>query len=245
MHPSTTALIALIIAAVVMVGGLIVIFTANVSFAQELPTLTIADVEITEGDTTTLNLVLSDAPDGVSGFFIDVTVPETISIQSASILDTRFLLATATISTSTPVVIDLRAIDLLDTVIPGSTNIVLATIGVRGEVIGQGAFTISVDRFDDDSGNIIAPILSPGTVTVLRRFPTIIGQSGVVVDLDGDGLVEDLNANGRMDFVDIVLMFVHLDSVEVQSNIDLFDFTGNGSVDFDDVVGMFQQLIGL
>ena len=64
-------------------------------------------------------------------------------------------------------------------------------------------------------------------------------MSSPVQDLDGDGLAEDINSNGRLDFADIVALFVHLDSDEVQNNAAVFDFGGNGTVDMADVVALF------
>ena len=58
-------------------------------------------------------------------------------------------------------------------------------------------------------------------------------------DLDGDGRAEDTNGNGRLDFADIVTLFEHMASAEVQGNQADFDFNGNGSFDMDDIVQLF------
>ena len=74
-------------------------------------------------------------------------------------------------------------------------------------------------------------------------FPTFPLQSGRSQDLDDDGLVDDLNVNDRMDFADLVLFFQHLESPQVQENIDLFDYTASNSVGMADVTGMFDHLV--
>lgn len=58
------------------------------------------------------------------------------------------------------------------------------------------------------------------------------------VDLDGDGLYEDLNGNGFLDFDDIVLLYDNLETVDQKK----YDFNGNGIVDFDDVTTLYYRL---
>ena len=41
--------------------------------------------------------------------------------------------------------------------------------------------------------------------------PTLPGMTSPVQDLDGDGLAEDINGNGRLDFADLVVLFDNLD----------------------------------
>ena len=48
-----------------------------------------------------------------------------------------------------------------------------------------------------------------------------------------------LNGNGRLDFADIVYLFQHLSSPDIQNNTDDFDFNGNSRMDMDDVVTLF------
>ena len=62
-------------------------------------------------------------------------------------------------------------------------------------------------------------------------------------DLDGDGTAEDLNGNSRLDFADIVALFEHMNSPEVQSDIAAFDFNGNGLLDMADIQTLFDVLI--
>lgn len=61
-------------------------------------------------------------------------------------------------------------------------------------------------------------------------------------DLNGDGLYEDVNGNGRQDFADVVLYFHELDWVAANEPMAAFDFNRNGRVDFADIVLLFEQL---
>ena len=70
-------------------------------------------------------------------------------------------------------------------------------------------------------------------------FPTLPGMTSPARDLDGDGLADDVNGNGRLDFADIVVFFENIDSPEVQDNASAFDFNGNGAADLADVTALF------
>lgn len=68
------------------------------------------------------------------------------------------------------------------------------------------------------------------------------GQSAAPRDLDGDGVYEDVNGNGRHDFADIVLFFNQLAWCAATEPVTAFDPNGNGRVDFADVVMLFNRL---
>ena len=104
-----------------------------------------------------------------------------------------------------------------------------------------GIYTVSVTVNDGDGGVTTVSVI----VTVQIDFPTLPGEVGPVQDLDGDGLAEDVNGNGRADFDDLVTLFQHMLSPEVQNNQEYFDFNGNGWLDFDDIVEMFRTMLGL
>ena len=85
--------------------------------------------------------------------------------------------------------------------------------------------------------------IATAQVQVLAVYPTLPGMSAPAQDLDGDGTAEDLNGNSRLDFADIVALFDHMNSPEVQSNIAAFDFNGNGLLDMADIQVLFDVLI--
>jgi len=61
-------------------------------------------------------------------------------------------------------------------------------------------------------------------------------------DVDGDGLFEDFNGNGVLDFSDVVLFFRYFDSQEVQQCRQLYDFNKNGKLDLNDVIQLFRRV---
>jgi len=61
-------------------------------------------------------------------------------------------------------------------------------------------------------------------------------------DLNGDGLYEDLNGNGRLDFNDIIVFFNNMDWIAANQPVTAFDFNKNGRIDFADVVKLFDMM---
>lgn len=58
------------------------------------------------------------------------------------------------------------------------------------------------------------------------------------MDLNGDGLYEDLNENGILDFDDVVKLYEGLDSL----NVSEYDFNGDSVLDFGDVETLYDYL---
>jgi len=77
-----------------------------------------------------------------------------------------------------------------------------------------------------------AEVFAPGPEEGPPPFPD---QEAPPQDLDGDGLYEDVNANGRLDFDDAVTLALYIDWVAPEDQ-GYFDFNGNGRLDFDDAV---------
>ena len=77
-----------------------------------------------------------------------------------------------------------------------------------------------------------------GSVTVVP----LQGFSNPPTDPDGDCLYEDLNANGRKDFNDVVVMFNQMQWIAAHEPISAFDFNNNGRIDFNDIVKLFGEI---
>jgi PKD repeat protein len=61
-------------------------------------------------------------------------------------------------------------------------------------------------------------------------------------DLDGDGLYEDINGDGKLAMDDVTLFGFNITSPEVQENWWAFDFDNDGDADFDDVITLKELL---
>ncbi|WP_226012383.1 cellulase family glycosylhydrolase [Halomicrobium salinisoli] len=61
-------------------------------------------------------------------------------------------------------------------------------------------------------------------------------------DPDGDGLYEDLNGNGEVDYADVVSYFTNMEEPAMTDNAEYYDYNDNGEVDYADLVDLFQQV---
>jgi PKD repeat protein len=78
---------------------------------------------------------------------------------------------------------------------------------------------------------------SPGTPILL-----LPGQQNQPLDPDNDGVYEDMNGNGDVDFGDVVIYFKQMDWIYDHEPVSNFDFNHNGDIDFDDVVRLFKEV---
>jgi PKD repeat protein len=93
----------------------------------------------------------------------------------------------------------------------------------------------------DESSLMINP--DSGRANVVLPGPIVLpGQSSAPTDPDKDGKYEDLNANGRKDFADVVLFFGQLDWIVAHEPLAAFDYNANGRVEFADIVMMYNEL---
>jgi PKD repeat protein len=75
----------------------------------------------------------------------------------------------------------------------------------------------------------------------VEPFPTL---TQAPTDPDRDGLYEDINGNGEIDYDDIVEFFWNMDWVTGNTAVGIipYDFNGNGYLDYDDIVLLFEEV---
>ncbi len=93
---------------------------------------------------------------------------------------------------------------------------------------------------DDDYGYPTPVVVRPGVIHVLGCPRPVAGV--VPRDLDGDGLYEDLNGNGRLDYDDVVRLFRYFDEPAIRECWQLYDFNRNGRLDYDDIVMLSRKV---
>jgi len=112
---------------------------------------------------------------------------------------------------------------------------VFTEVALESHSRGTSPIRISVNAFLDDANQSSFPIAMDGWVAFVNGPNRLASEAGVPQDLDGDGVFEDVNGDGIFDLDDPTFLGFHLDSNEVQKNVQFFDFNGDGQVDFDDV----------
>jgi PKD repeat protein len=215
----------------------------------------------------TCEVTLSSAPNGLSGYEVEVTFvsqlefppitvpepfkkaleklkpspgedvvdvvkvefPEWASLSDSSIKDDR---------------VWLKAVDLQDKVQAGAKDVLLAKILMKGKAGGIARVEVNVIRMDDDKGMPMSPVTASGFVIVAPKVapPPVAPNLPPPMDHDNDGLFEDLNGNGRLDYNDVVLFFKRLSDPAVSEYAEFYDFNRNGRLDFSDVVHLFKAI---
>ena len=131
------------------------------------PTVNVNSATTTVDDTTTVDVVLTGAPNGLSGYYLDVTVEDTdvARITAASYPD-RFGLTTDPALDADGRTVTLEAADMEGTVAPGATNVTLATVEVASSAAGEIELTVEPRQFDTDDGDRLRPDTQGGVLTV-------------------------------------------------------------------------------
>ncbi|MCI0437699.1 MAG: hypothetical protein L0177_01030 [Chloroflexi bacterium] len=70
-----------------------------------------------------------------------------------------------------------------------------------------------------------------------------VGNPAPARDLNGDGLAEDVNGNGRLDFGDVTALLLRLGSRDSCLDASAFDFDGDGSLGASDVAALFYKML--
>ena len=111
------------------------------------------------------------------------------------------------------------------------------TSKVKGNLV-PGTYGIIIESDPVDFAHRTGHQYVKGAIEPVSLFKVIPlpGFSNPPTDPDRDGLYEDLNANNRKDFNDVVLMFNHMQWIAANEPVSAFDFNGNGRIDFNDIV---------
>jgi hypothetical protein len=97
----------------------------------------------------------------------------------------------------------------------------------------------------DINGDPYDPVSpSPGAFSdeMVSVLPLPPGYTILPTDPDHDGMYEDVNGNGRIDYNDISLFFEQLDWIALNEPSGAFDLNGNNHADYDDIVRLFREL---
>lgn len=82
-------------------------------------------------------------------------------------------------------------------------------------------------------------------VTVLQQSsPVEIFPEGSMVptDIDNDGLYEDINGNGRLDYQDTIIFCNNIDWAKEHQPTMAFDFNGNGAIEMQDLILLYKEV---
>jgi len=191
------------------------------------------------GQTGEATLEASALPTGFAGAEVTVSVtnPAVASITGVAFPEDLGLTESTVATDGSSATI--RVADTDRNVDAGGRDIPLATLAVRGDSTGTTDLQVDVSRMDNEAGNAIGAEARSG---VLVTGPPTVTGGAAPTDPDGDGLYEDLNGNGRLDYEDIEILFSNFDADSVTMNESAYDFNENGQLDFDDVVDLYEEV---
>lgn len=189
---------------------------------------------------TAFNITIDDLPNGLSGYNITVSLSNSsvAEIEAIEFPEWALLHQNSSLPSSSAWV---KAVDLDDEVKEGERNVVLATITIKALNEGITSINIDVNKLDDDNGYPINVSIQDGILNVIGLQP-LPGFENPPTDPDNDGLFEDLNGNGLIDFDDVVEYFKHFEWIENNYAVNFIDFNLNSRIDFDDVVELFKEV---
>jgi PKD repeat protein len=72
--------------------------------------------------------------------------------------------------------------------------------------------------------------------------PVLPSYTNPPTDPNHDGLYEDINGNGNLDFNDVVIYYDNIDWIEKNAPLASFDYNHNNLIDFNDVVKLYDML---
>lgn len=141
---------------------------AGTATAQsDRPTVRVDGGNVTVDGTTTAGIVLTKAPNGLSGYYLEFTVEnsDAVRIASASYPEPFRPTTEPDISDNRTTVM-LEAADAEGAINHSATNVTLATVELVGVSSGKANLSVRVRQFDTDNGSRFQPATRAGMVTV-------------------------------------------------------------------------------
>jgi outer membrane protein assembly factor BamB len=190
--------------------------------------------------TTSMDVVVEGAPNGIQQYEVSVDGPAQIREVTPELLtgDEFEVLSGGADETA----VSVRGVDLGESVGSFSGTRTLFRVNYLGDV-AAGDLSLSVARLRDDSGASMDASRVALSASPLFTDPIPgTGASAPPTDPDGDGLYEDVNGDGTVDFDDAVaLAFADTGDLTPEQR-DALDFDRDGDVDFADAVELAFQV---
>lgn len=167
--PLVATVLAILLMASLTAVALTTVSTVGAAADQsttDRPTVDVATKTLENGETATVAVTLSSAPEGLSGYKLDLAADGAVArIDSVSYPD-QFGLTTEPTIVDDGRTVTIEAADLDGEIEPGATNVTLAHVNVTGVEPGNATLAVEPVQFDGDDGSKIDPTTEPGVMTV-------------------------------------------------------------------------------
>ncbi|WP_318566661.1 hypothetical protein [Salinigranum marinum] len=185
MTPNDTDFVRLAAVGAVVLALCASALTGAAAAQSDSPTITVSSTTVQPGERATVDVVLTSAPEGLAGYAVDLSVEgDGTAIEGASYPDAFGLTSEPAIGDDGKTV-TLEAADLSENVQPGASAVVLATVELSGERVGETTLSLTPVQFDTDGGGSMSPASDAGTVTVAAAGTTATND-GTTVAADAD-----------------------------------------------------------
>ena len=189
--------------------SLFLLHNTGIGVSNEQPTIYIENVEIIGIEqTATADIILSEAPDGLAGYNLTISLcnPEVAEIKEIIFPSWATLKANSSLPADS---VWIKAVDLNNNIKEDAANIILVTIVLKSEVEGSTCINLAITRLDDDEGYPIPVITQNGILNVTINHPPsepsspypTNGATNVAItttlswqcsDIDGDAITYDI-----------------------------------------------------
>ncbi|MFW6436294.1 MAG: hypothetical protein ACOCYZ_01515, partial [Halococcoides sp.] len=200
-----------------------------------------ADVEVT----------LDEVPEaGLAGYELDLSIDDTdvAAFETGRSASAEFPSEFSDVSESSlsEDSATIKASDTDENYEGGETDVLLATLPI--EAVGEGTteISISIETLQTDGeGESIDAVTKVTKLTVEvppGGDPDPVEDGLPAPEESDDGFFGDINGNGRLEYMDVILFFDHVDDEVIQGHVDAFDANDDGEVNLQDVVALFDMI---
>ncbi len=126
-------------------------------------------------------------------------------------------------------------------VVENSSAFSISSLKVERRVAKDGEYLIYIYA-EDSYGNSDTKTEFVRVDNSAVTLPPLPGLERPPRDLDKDGVIDDFNGNGRLDFDDVVELYKNLDWIRQNYPIDRVNLNRDDKLDFEDVVELFKKL---
>ena len=131
--------------------------------ASAIPSISVDGEQTTDiGSTNKFNIILNEAPNGLSGYKMTVSLANASLGEITSIDFPGWASVNSKGSLPSDSVL-IKAVDIRDLIKAGANNIILATVNIRRDDLGNISLNI-IEQLDDDNGNPIIKNTDPNNV---------------------------------------------------------------------------------
>jgi len=173
--------------------------TGAATQADDEPAIRITDGTATDGGNTSVDVVLTSAPNGLAGYYLDLAVESPDGARLVEVdYPEQFGLTTTPTYSDDGTTVTVEAADLDDAVEPGATDVRLATVEIAGATPDELSLAAEPRQFDDDEGTTFQPAQATGETATAASTPATTVGAPSSTDGQGTATASATGGNGPL-----------------------------------------------